>query len=62
MLTLKEAADMVAKALGRPSFPEATIRSWVFTGKLKASKIGGRRYVKVSDLEFFLPEILKESR
>ena len=62
MLTLKEAANMVAKALGRPSFPEATVRSWIFTGKLKASKVGGKRYVEVSDLEFFLPEIMKQSQ
>lgn len=56
MLTMKEAAEYVAKRLGRKSFPQATLRSWVFLGKLKVEKVGGKNYVHAKDLEIFLPK------
>ena len=55
MLTLTEAAAYMAAKMGRETFPQATIRSWIFHGKLKAVKVGGKRYVKESDLDIFLP-------
>lgn len=56
MLTIQEAADLIAEKIGRKSFPTATIRSWIFQKKLVVHRVGGRNYVKPEDLEFFLPK------
>lgn len=55
MLTLKEAAEFVARWLERDKFPESTIRSWIFLKRLPAVSVGRARYIHQTDLEKILP-------
>lgn len=52
-ITVREAAAVLSQALGRP-FPVQTVYTWIRTGKLPVVKVGGSRFVLVSDLENFL--------
>jgi excisionase family DNA binding protein len=54
MLTVKEAAEYIASVLERPSFPVATVRTWINTGKLPAKKVGRNHYIIRADLEKIL--------
>jgi len=56
MLTVKEAAEYVAKRLDRTEFPISTIKSWLASGKLPSQKVGDRLFIEVKDLDIFLPE------
>lgn len=62
MLNIKETCEYIAKKLGRKSFSEATVRSWIFLGKLKADKVGGKPFIKIEDIENFLPESLRDNK
>ena len=61
MLTIKEAALWIAEKLKRKYFSQATIRSWILAGKLKAELVGGKNYVEEKDLEIFLPEKMRNN-
>ena len=61
MLNYREAAKHIAERLERTSFPESTIRSWVHLGWLPSVKVGRRTFVKVADLENFLPDEFKSN-
>jgi hypothetical protein len=62
MLTIKEAADWMAKQLGREAFSQATIRSWIFLKRLPGHLVGGRTYVSVDDLQKFLPKTIENTQ
>jgi excisionase family DNA binding protein len=59
MLKISEAAEWMAKRLGRAEFSASTIRSWIMQGQLPAEKVGGHNFVQESDLEKFLPDSCK---
>ncbi len=62
MLTLKEAAKWMAEKLGRDSFPEDTIRGWIWRKKLRPERVGGKNFIRIEDLEIFLPENLRHTQ